>query len=239
MVELFHCAVYALEMNFKYVLSPKTHGANPFKIFDSLSGMDQEALRNSILAMPYKEFMGTAYWFAVSMVCKSRAGMRCQVCNSGAGIQTHHRTYDTHGAEHRNMMDLVVLCARCHGVFHGGITVEYQAPKPSQPIVIYEPMRERRERKVKRRKGYVIPHTEADLVMPDGEIITLTRELIYRCQTDNGGITNATIRALGVPVPLLAGWPIRLEGKQLTRAQYREALEGRFIYNSGSLKTGS
>ena len=155
--------------------------------------------------------------------------MRCQVCNSGLDISVHHRTYDTHGREHSNMMDLVVLCSNCHGLFHGHITREYVLPTP---------MRAKRERKpaakaASVKPGVMLPHTEADLQMPDGEAITLTKELIKRCRTSQSGFTNATIRAFGIKKEdLTQGWPFRLRGKVLSREDYRKALEGRFHYNT-------
>ena len=71
--------------------------------------------------------------------------------------------------------------------------------------------------------------------MPDGDPIVLTKQLIRRCHTQRGGITNATIRALGVPLPLTAGWPSIMVGSQISRDNYRKALVGRESYNTGRL----
>lgn len=175
------------------------------------------------------------------MVAKSNAGMRCQVCNSGKQIEAHHRTYDTHGREHRNMRDIVVLCAFCHGVFHGHIASEYQPPTPPPQIYqpppppIQQPEQEYRIRKKSKfKKGHVVPHDPSEIEMPDGDPIILTKELIDRCRA-NGSFTHATLKCFGLTSPLIAGWPMRLLGRKMTRDQYREALESRFLYNTGPL----
>jgi len=50
---------------------------------------------------------------------KSRAGGRCQVCNSPDGLEAHHRTYERLGDELPG--DLTCLCRKCHQIFteHG------------------------------------------------------------------------------------------------------------------------
>lgn len=211
-------------MNLEYIIGNNTNGANPFKIFDALESFSGAKIEWAIKRMPYQAFMNSAYWFAVSSVAKSRAGMRCQVCNNPEGIQTHHRTYDTHGKEHLNMMDLVVLCALCHGLFHGHSNdLQQLKDKVVKP-------------KVGRiAKRTIIPHTEEDLKLPDTPIVILTKELVANCRA-NGGFTNSTLRALGLTrQEMKAGWPARLIGKQMTNAEYRAAAEGRYIYNSGRL----
>lgn len=213
-------------MDLQYLLSKKTGGANPFKIWDVLEHrVNVESLAFGLKRMPYRFFLETAYWFSVSMVAKSRAGMRCQVCNSPDSIQVHHRTYDNHGYEHRNMSDLVVLCDNCHGLFHGNMP-EYKRPHLAPVTTV----------KIKLPKRFVVPHTEDDIQVPDGEVVTLTKELIDRCRA-NGSFTNATLRAFGMTKETMQkGWTARLEGRQMTRAEFKQALEGRFMYHTGPLK---
>lgn len=215
-------------MNLTYIVSKRTPGANPFLIFNSLQELDSEELATQLKLLTYPKFLQTAYWFAVSSKAKATAGMRCQVCNSPERIQPHHRTYKTHGYEHLNMIDLVVLCHSCHGLFHGHQTPDYV------PALLYKP-RERRERRVKA-SARLIPHTEADIALPSGDLFALTEELIARCRTARGAFTNATLKAFGLHKPLITGWPERLIGKVLTREQYADALRGRFIYRSGPLE---
>lgn len=208
-----------LTMNLKYVIANRTPGANPFKIFEALKSLDAEALRFAICRMQYPEFLKSAYWFGVSTVAKSRAGMRCQVCDSGSAIQVHHRTYDTHGAEHVHMEDLTVLCGNCHGLFHGHVTVEYTPPK-----------RVHSARKIP--ENLTIPHADVESQMPEGETITLTKELIDRCRA-NGSFTNATINAFGLTKNDIArGWTFRLVGQKLHRNAYKSALEGKHVYRA-------
>lgn len=218
-------------MNLNYIVSKRTNGANPFNIFLALEGFDKETLASAIKRLDYPTFLETAYWFAVSTKAKSAAGMRCQVCNGQDRIQVHHRTYATHGYEHLHMNDLTVLDENCHGLFHGHIAPDYIPPRLTEP-----PPQQRPDRPhMKGRRGRtIVPHTEADLQMPDGDPIVLTKALIQRCMA-NGSFTNATLRAFGLTRPLTHGWPKRLLGVQLTREKYLEALKGRFSYNSGPL----
>ena len=211
-------------MDLNYVIGSKTNGANPFKIWERLKTLDQNAIFFAVRRMSYAAFLQTAYWFAVSTVAKSNAGMRCQVCNSPNQIATHHRTYDTHGSEHLNMVDLVVLCDNCHGLFHGHKSTPFIPDRPKmQPIMTSEV-------RFKVKRPLVIPHSPEDIQIPDVDPIILTKALIDRCRA-NGSFTNSTLNALGVTRELMvSGWTFRLEGKSLSREQYRKAVEGKFIY---------
>jgi replicative DNA helicase len=59
------------------------------------------------------------------MQALSRAGHRCQVCNSPDKLDVHHRTYERVGQE--QLDDLTVLCDRCHGLFHEHTTTTLRA----------------------------------------------------------------------------------------------------------------
>jgi hypothetical protein len=80
-----------------------------------------------------------------------------------------------------------------------------------------------------------VDETWVEFHMPSGAIVILTHELIQQCRTDANAFTNATLRALGVRPPLIKGWVAQLHGKPVTAEKYREALRGRYIYNSGKL----
>lgn len=71
--------------------------------------------------MEYKEFLKTPYWKAISWKAKQKANFCCQLCNNSQGLETHHRTYESHGMEHANLEDLIVLCHDCHAKFHDKI----------------------------------------------------------------------------------------------------------------------
>jgi hypothetical protein len=209
-------------MDLNYVISARTNGANPFKIFEYLEHINEHHLEFALRKLAYQNFLNTAYWFAVSHTAKARAGMRCQVCNSPQSITTHHRTYDTHGREHLNMNDLVVLCENCHGLFHGHLPAQF-VPKMTKGEVA--------EPQLRTKGPITIPHDPTkDSEMPPGETIMLTRELINNCRA-NGSFTNATLKALGLTWAMMkSGWAHRLQGQTISRDQYRQALEGRFIY---------
>lgn len=211
---------YSSNMNLDYLTSVRTNGANPFKTFqyiESLSENDEAKLAYIIQRMQYPVFLKTAYWFAVSHTVKAKALMCCQVCNSSGVIHVHHRSYQHHGYEHKHLIDLTVLCDSCHGLFHGHIQ-----PTP-------KPVFHKEQGKVRFKREQVIPHTEQDISIPDGDTITLTKELVDDCRA-NGSFTNATLNAFGLSKPLIAGWCFRLVGQVIPREQYRKAKEGKFIY---------
>lgn len=125
------------------------------------------------------------------------------------------------------MNDLVVLDSDCHSLFHGHKPIPYKKPRLCRSD----------ETRGKVPAGFVMPHTQADIVPPpDGDQIVLTYDLVQACRA-NGSFTNATLRALGMRKSLIvAGWPMRLIGKVISREQFKEAQEGRFIYKSGPLE---
>lgn len=176
------------------------------------------------MSQKYDAYLKTDYWKAVTNAVKKRAGYRCQVCNSQHDLQAHHRTYEHRGHELDYLDDLICLCRRCHGVFHGTISALSKPVNPVKPKT--------------HTKGaiHIVPHTPIDAEVPDSDPILLTEELVNRCRTQSLAFTNATIRAFGLTRPLQTGWPFRLRGTSIARESYRSALEGRFIYNSGPLR---
>jgi hypothetical protein len=173
--------------------------------------------------MKYQEYLQSEYWNAVSKAVKGRANYKCQVCNSPHDLNAHHRTYDHRGHEMEHLDDLVCLCRRCHGVFHGKI----EPPAPVKEVKIERPKKNRR----------LIDYAQVQNDMPadDGKPLILDHNLVIRLRTEKYGFTNATLRAIGIKYPLIAGWVHRLNGTVITRDQYRAALEGRYIFNSGKL----
>jgi hypothetical protein len=204
-----------MKLTISYAIAPRTNGANPFAIFEQLNHLNQEALRKQIRLLSYSDFLATAYWFSVSSVAKSKSGMRCQVCNSSLDISVHHRTYDTHGMEHAHMVDLVVLCDNCHGLFHGHRTLAFV---PDTRKGAHGNHKEQQ------------PHPDVESDMPDCDPVILDRSLIDRCRA-NGSFTNATLNAFGlIKSEVGHGWVQRIVGKAITREQYRLALLGKFVY---------
>lgn len=67
--------------------------------------------------MTYADYLLTPHWQQTSGAAKSRAGHRCQLCNTNKQtLHTHHRTYENRGSEEDS--DLTVLCEDCHRMFH-------------------------------------------------------------------------------------------------------------------------
>lgn len=78
------------------------------------------ALMNQTLSQQrYAEHLASDYWHQVSQMVKDHAGNRCQVCNSSRSLETHHRTYANIFNEIEHLGDLICLCRKCHGLFHG------------------------------------------------------------------------------------------------------------------------
>jgi len=172
----------------------------------------------------YSDYLQTDYWKAVTDAVKKRDGYRCRLCNSQHDLCAHHRDYSHRGKELEFLDDLTTLCRRCHEIFHGHAPDVKQKEKavkrlPGQP----------REYKATSRIDLVA--VERDMPEGNGDIV-LTNALIQKCRNNYGGFTNAAIIPLGVSFPLIAGWSKRLQGKTITRALYRTALEGRYIYNA-------
>ena len=73
--------------------------------------------------LPYSEYLKTEGWKGRRLKALDRAGNRCQVCNSAERPEVHHRTYERLG--HERAADLVVLCRKCHQLFHDNGELKY------------------------------------------------------------------------------------------------------------------
>ncbi len=68
--------------------------------------------------MPFEEYRRSPEWQARRAAALERAGFRCQTCGAyDRRLDAHHNSYARYGTE--SVFDLVVLCARCHALFHG------------------------------------------------------------------------------------------------------------------------
>ena len=94
-----------------------------WKRFQKLRKIDNEemliAIEKHILKMPYREFLKTPYWKAISLRIMKKSNFRCSICNSNENLNVHHITYEHHGMELYYMEDLVCLCKNCHENYHG------------------------------------------------------------------------------------------------------------------------
>jgi len=77
-----------------------------------------EQTRKRLAALPYPDFLNTAYWKSIASVIQSMHGYRCQGCGKRAW-QVHHLTYAHHGLEHLYPEDLLATCGECHISAHG------------------------------------------------------------------------------------------------------------------------
>jgi hypothetical protein len=76
----------------------------------------------------YQAYLQSPEWAQRKFDALRRAGQRCQVCNSPAALEVHHRTYERIYRELPE--DLTVLCRECHARHHGTEnTVEQQSPR--------------------------------------------------------------------------------------------------------------
>lgn len=164
----------------------------------------------------YEDHITSEYWKEVSKEVKRRAGYRCQVCNSGLDLTAHHRTYEVLGREMESLGDITCLCVRCHALFHG---------KTDRQQAVSTPPKKHKAPVAKESSDYY--DHKGDL--PSGDLILMTPAMWRRLHTKRGGMTNATIAALGVEFPLKHGWGRKLMGKHFTRGQIHAALYGRSI----------
>ena len=65
----------------------------------------------------YHGYLRTKLWEDKRNQKLKEAEYRCQLCNSNDSLQVHHRTYDNVFNERKS--DLIVLCRKCHALFHG------------------------------------------------------------------------------------------------------------------------
>jgi hypothetical protein len=65
----------------------------------------------------YLEYLSTLHWQDIRDRALARAGNACQVCNQTDGLSVHHRSY-RHLGTWKELMDVIVMCKRCHEAFH-------------------------------------------------------------------------------------------------------------------------
>ena len=88
------------------------------------SGVDYNIITQHIQQMPYKEFLQTKFWNAISMYKKEKTGHKCALCGCTENLATHHSSYIRHGLEYQHTVineDLIVLCKDCHSKFHNKV----------------------------------------------------------------------------------------------------------------------
>lgn len=67
----------------------------------------------------YREvYLRSEHWRITRRAALERAEHHCQVCSRTGHLDVHHNTYERLGEE--RPADLLVLCRRCHDLFHAG-----------------------------------------------------------------------------------------------------------------------
>lgn len=67
----------------------------------------------------YQKYLASSEWQGKRTGALERDGYRCQLCsitNDEGTLHVHHNTYDNVGDEANE--DLIVLCGKCHSLFH-------------------------------------------------------------------------------------------------------------------------
>jgi len=79
----------------------------------------RKARQNELKKMTLHEYLQTREWKVIRSRKLIQAGNKCQTCSrSDVQLDVHHNCYDRRfGVEH--LSDLVVLCRRCHSLYHG------------------------------------------------------------------------------------------------------------------------
>lgn len=75
------------------------------------------ALNPTLCEMPYREFLQSSYWAAISAYLKQFVPA-CANCRSVLALEVHHTHYEHRGRELDNLRCLTVLCRDCHGAEH-------------------------------------------------------------------------------------------------------------------------
>jgi 5-methylcytosine-specific restriction endonuclease McrA len=83
-----------------------------------LRRLARQARTAQLRKMSFAEYRVQPEWKTRRAATLARAGYRCQVCGEhDVRLDVHHNTYERYGDE--VTFDLVVLCDRCHELFHG------------------------------------------------------------------------------------------------------------------------
>lgn len=83
-----------------------------------LDGMIKSAKFPDLELLLYRDYLRTDVWMAIRNDALDRAEHKCQTCGKKKHPpDVHHNNYPPRGEE--KPADLVVLCRRCHALFHG------------------------------------------------------------------------------------------------------------------------
>ena len=74
--------------------------------------------RNSLVLMPYGDYLQTAHWKIMRKEAKRVCEKRCMNCGEERALHVHHKSYDRIGDPSEEIFDLKVLCNDCHDSEH-------------------------------------------------------------------------------------------------------------------------
>lgn len=97
-----------------YSSTAKTQKKRSFKKKKKAAKRKKPALQ----AMPYRDYLKTAYWQKVREAKFAQVGRKCQVCGCVESLEVHHRHYKHRGRELHHLGCLMVLCRKHHQMVH-------------------------------------------------------------------------------------------------------------------------
>jgi hypothetical protein len=109
---------YSNFFNIDYKFDEKLSLDQKWELLNNFSNINYDLIYYSIKYIKYNYFLQTPYWKVISEIKKRDSDYKCNLCNSGEKLETHHKTYDHRGDEIRHMNDLIVICNDCHRKFH-------------------------------------------------------------------------------------------------------------------------
>ena len=71
---------------------------------------------SQLIVTDYNAYLQSYGWKEKAKEARIRANYRCMMCYEPGKLSVHHRTYDRIG--HELNTDLIVLCRKCHALFH-------------------------------------------------------------------------------------------------------------------------
>jgi hypothetical protein len=143
----------------------------------------------------YYSYLKTDHWRDVRQAALVRAGHKCQLCSATQLLEVHHNTYERLGCERPE--DLVVLCDRCHTVFH------VQRDKRTRRKIL------RRNPKTKKlRAKYRKPPKYID--NGPKQRFFVDQELLNRLIVGEAGMRRSIVEMFGMSWPLEKGWRHRM-----------------------------
>lgn len=78
--------------------------------------------------MDYQDYLASDHWYQRAREAKERSRWKCEVCSRTGALEAHHKSYARLGFERNS--DILVLCERCHGLFHGVLEESRQRSLP-------------------------------------------------------------------------------------------------------------